>query len=151
MEQPKTFYGLLSESQGQNLALIVVDRLRSGRGTTRAEDAQGTPTQSHISPSLLVYEEYVPTLLLRAGAEREFCIDNLLVRIHFIIVMIRWTGLAPWEVEFPFPQVQDPEVAYQLAETLDKALSVAELIIRVPQPAPSTLRILVYLVIYDSG
>jgi len=22
-------------------------------------------------------------------------IDNLLVRIHFIIVMIRWTGLAP--------------------------------------------------------
>jgi len=35
--------------------------------------------------------------------EREFCIDNLLVRIHFIIVMIRWTGLAPWEFEFPFP------------------------------------------------
>ena len=24
-------------------------------------------------------------------------------RIHFIIVMIRWTGLAPWEFEFPFP------------------------------------------------
>jgi len=34
-------------------------------------------------------EEHVP--------EREFFIDNLLVRIHFIIVMIRWTGLAPWE------------------------------------------------------
>jgi len=32
---------------------------------------------------------------------REFFIDNLLVRIHFIIVMIRWTGLAPWEFEFP--------------------------------------------------
>ena len=29
--------------------------------------------------------------------------DNLLVRIYFIIVMIRWTGLAPWEFEFPFP------------------------------------------------
>jgi len=28
--------------------------------------------------------------------EREFFIDNLLVRIHFIIEMIRWTGLAPW-------------------------------------------------------
>ena len=26
-------------------------------GTLRAEDAQGTPTQSHISPSILVYEE----------------------------------------------------------------------------------------------
>jgi len=35
--------------------------------------------------------------------EREFFIDNLLVRIHFVIVMIRWTGLAPWEFEFPFP------------------------------------------------
>jgi len=29
----------------------------AGRGTARAEDAQGTPTQSHISPSILVYEE----------------------------------------------------------------------------------------------
>jgi len=27
-------------------------------------------------------------------------IDNLLVRIHFIIVMIRWTGLAPWEFHY---------------------------------------------------
>jgi len=35
--------------------------------------------------------------------EREFFIDNLLVRIHCIIVMIRWTGLAPLELEFPFP------------------------------------------------
>jgi len=34
--------------------------------------------------------------------QREFFIDNLLVRIHFIIVMIRWTGLAPWEFEIPF-------------------------------------------------
>ena len=33
--------------------------------------------------------------------ERDFFIDNLLVRIHFIIVMIGWTGLAPWELEFP--------------------------------------------------
>jgi len=43
-----------------------LDRLRVGPytlvgplwgGTTRAEDAQGTPTQSHISPILLVYED----------------------------------------------------------------------------------------------
>jgi len=40
------------------------DRLRvgwlngfSGRGTTRAEDAQGTPTQSHISPSTLASDD----------------------------------------------------------------------------------------------
>jgi len=39
----------------------------------------------------------------RACGEREFFIDNLLVRIHFIFVMIRWTGLAPWGFELPFP------------------------------------------------
>ena len=32
-----------------------------------------------------------------AQREREFFIDNLLVRVHFIIEMIWWTGLAPWE------------------------------------------------------
>ena len=37
------------------------------------------------------------------SSERDFFIDNLLVRIHFIIEMIWWTGLAPWEFEFPFP------------------------------------------------
>ena len=36
------------------------------------------------------------------ASEGEFFIDNLLVRIHFIIVMIAWTGLAPWEFEFLF-------------------------------------------------
>ena len=30
-------------------------------------------------------------------------LKQLLVRIHFITVMIRWTGLAPWEFEFPSP------------------------------------------------
>jgi len=33
---------------------------------------------------------------------REFFIGNLLVRIHFIIVMIRWAGLALWEFQLPF-------------------------------------------------
>ena len=40
---------------------------------------------------------------MRRAAKREFVIDNLLVWAHFIIVMIRWTGLAPWECVFPFP------------------------------------------------
>ena len=53
----------------------------------------------------LVYAEFARQ---RSPAEphardREFVIDNLLVRILFIIVLIRWTGLAPWEFEFPFP------------------------------------------------
>jgi len=42
----------------------------------------------------------LPSRHLRSRREREFFIDNLLIRIHFIIVMIRWTGLAPWEFEF---------------------------------------------------
>ena len=29
--------------------------------------------------------------------------NNLLVQIHFNTEAIWWTGLAPWEFEFPFP------------------------------------------------
>ena len=42
---------------------------------------------------------YPPT----SPPKREFLIDNLIVRIHSIIEMIWWIGLAPWEFEFPFP------------------------------------------------
>ena len=35
--------------------------------------------------------------------EREFFIDKRLVRVQFIIDMIWWTGLVPWELEFSFP------------------------------------------------
>jgi len=44
-----------------------------------------------------------PCGCLSAKVQRELVIDNLLVRIHFFNVMIRWTGLAPWEFDFPFP------------------------------------------------
>ena len=33
----------------------------------------------------------------------ELLIDNLLVRIHFIVEMLWWTGLARWEFEFSSP------------------------------------------------
>ena len=36
-----------------------------------------------------------------AFRERQLFVDNLPVRIHFVIVVIGWTGLAPWEFEFP--------------------------------------------------
>ena len=39
----------------------------SERGTTRAEDAQGTPTQSHISTNTLVYENYSSHILEIGG------------------------------------------------------------------------------------
>ena len=35
-----------------------------GKGTTREEDAQGTPPQSHTSPSILVYEDTSGMVLL---------------------------------------------------------------------------------------
>ena len=44
------------------------------------------------------------TRTARPSREREFFVDNLLVRIHFIIVRIRWTGLAPWDFESPSPK-----------------------------------------------
>ena len=36
----------------------MIDSGLVGRGTARVEDAQGTPTQSHISPSIPVYQEF---------------------------------------------------------------------------------------------
>ena len=43
--------------------------------------------------------------LAHTPEEIEVFIDNLLVRILFIIVMIRWTSLASWEFEF-HPQIR---------------------------------------------
>jgi len=37
-------------------------------------------------------------LLSHRYLQREIFIDNLLVRVHFLIMMIRLTGLAPWGV-----------------------------------------------------
>ena len=52
-------YGMASGPRGascgtRGLQGVIVS---GGRGAARAEDAQGTPTQSHISPNILVYEE----------------------------------------------------------------------------------------------
>jgi len=41
---------------------------------------------------------HAQALMVPHRREREFFIVNLLVRIHCIIVMIRWTGLAPWSL-----------------------------------------------------
>jgi len=55
-------------------------------------------------PGILATDESCDTVHPRQKArEREFFFDNLLVRFHSSIVMIRWTGLASWEFEFPFP------------------------------------------------
>jgi len=62
----------------------------------------------HSRKQVKVYEPYIRALLGTAShpassTGRELFIDNLLVRNRFSIVMMRWTGLAPWEVETPFP------------------------------------------------
>ena len=38
----------------------------------------------------------------RSQREEAFLIESILAQIHCIIVMTRWTGLAPWDFEFPF-------------------------------------------------
>ena len=45
-----------SQSLSTPLRVYQLRLIDSGRGTTKAEDAHGTPTQSHISPSILVYD-----------------------------------------------------------------------------------------------
>ena len=52
-------------------------------------------TPKHQSPSLFFFA----LQSAEPGGEREFFIENLLVRIHYIIVMLKWTGLAPREFE----------------------------------------------------
>jgi len=59
-----------------------------GRGAGR--EAAGGPDHR-----LRAVHRRRPRFTLSPGSpEKEFFIDNLLVRIHFINVMIRWTGLA---------------------------------------------------------
>jgi len=60
------------------------------------------PLMIHQQSALfLCVERGCSQILMRACRDAKvalklsFFIDNLLVRIHFIIVMIRWTGLAP--------------------------------------------------------
>ena len=73
----------------------------------------GSPVNIEVSAGGMSYysfqlddpgTDFVLTLTGSTGErERKFFIDNLLARIHCIIVMIMWTGLAPWEFAFPFP------------------------------------------------
>jgi len=55
---------------------------------------------------------------------KEFFIDNLLVRIHSIIVKTRWTGLAPWESACP------RECTVLLSRTMTAELSIEKLLHR---------------------
>ena len=53
---PQYVYVPHAGTYNYNTCTSLHDTLRVERGAARAEDAQGTPTQSHIAPSILVYE-----------------------------------------------------------------------------------------------
>jgi len=98
--------GVSPESQGQNLALIVLrepNSLDIGNFQGAGEDRGATAT-TH-APVLRSWRSAPNALPLRASttsitsplpAPPRACPN--LFRIHFIIVMIRWTGLAPLEL-----------------------------------------------------
>ena len=59
--------------------------------------------QAALKADTIMHSDVRRSIRYLSNGYREFFIDDLLVRIHFIIVMIRWTGLAPKKFEFPFP------------------------------------------------
>ena len=64
----------------------------------------GTDLESYITRYTSIQREKLPDSHLchrEGGRGSDFFIDNLLVRIHSIIEIIWWTGLAP--CEFPLP------------------------------------------------
>ena len=91
-------------------------------------------------------------------SQREFLIHNLMVRIHFIIVMIRWSGLTPCEFEFPFPGsltstflCRRPSCGHTSRPGRDHRATARQGGHARRLTHAGNLRILVYLVIYDSG
>jgi len=82
------------------------DRKRE-EGALAEMEEQLAASEAALDTFRTVSEEEVAALRAEAAdagsSEREFFIANLLVRIRFIVVMIRWTGIAPCEFEFPFP------------------------------------------------
>ena len=72
------------------------------RHRARAHLAEPPPTEPSVRVQQPSHETSgVPTP--GHECEREFFFDNLLLGIHFILEMIWWTGLAPWEFEFSCP------------------------------------------------
>ena len=69
---------------------------------------------------------YEPYILWTSSRQRKFCIDNLLVRIHVIIVMIQWTGLAPWELKFPYPGSLTSTFQGQLIHSISQGHSITQ-------------------------
>ena len=77
---------------------------RHGRRRQRRREGEGGEGPVGGQPGCLEEEGVVDAGQHRLLIEREFFIDNLLVRIYLTIVIVRWTGLAPWNFS-PSPDV----------------------------------------------
>jgi len=90
------FYSLsLSLTLTRSLSLTHTHSLSLSRSLTLSFSLPGASSEA----GLLLARRPQGVLHPQPEREREFFIDNLQVRIHFIIVMIGWTGLAPWELK----------------------------------------------------
>ena len=76
--------------------------LPGGRSVNTSNGSNGFSGTVEVQEERAVRVEELPPGGMVQVCERHFVVHNLLVRIHSIIVMIWWTGLAPWELEFPF-------------------------------------------------
>ena len=108
----QTVFPLLLDS----LALPAETKVESGTSQSKSDlsNSASNPTpgfRGQVPRSLSPLSEMGSggrSRLPRHSARPVRFIDNLLVRAHCIIVMIRWTGLAPWEFEFTSTFLERP-------------------------------------------
>jgi len=71
-----------------------------GGGDVSHERGTPVPRNTVEAKRRVLIFSLLPTA--QRAPKKQFFTDNLLVRIHCIIVKIWWTGVAPWEFESPF-------------------------------------------------
>ena len=90
---------LISRAHGLNSQPPTTRRLNTYDTVSAVWDEE----QLRLAKTVDVVALASPSAVKTWTERSEFLIDNLLVRIHFTIPIIRWPGLAPWEFESPFP------------------------------------------------
>ena len=100
--------------------------IRRARGTPPPtpypELSSSNPQQVTSFEGIVIFCGHTPPHTLSIAARSSsinFAVNNLLVRIHFLIVIITWTGFAPWEFEFPLPGSLTSALLVQTRKQLD--------------------------------
>jgi hypothetical protein len=88
-----------------------------------------TPVFCHIRVMFCAHTSPLWGCMHSDSPEKEFFIDNLLVRIHLVIEMIWGTGLAPWEYEIPFPGslMHHPTSLYGRTKSMPETCAISRL------------------------